>query len=245
MAYLYRHIRLDKNEPFYIGIGSDVDYVRASSKKNRNIYWERIVNRVEYRIEIILDDLTWEQSCEKEIEFIALYGRADLKKGTLCNLTDGGEGAFGLVVSKETRSRRSESYKGRFVGEKNPFYGKKHSEETKRKISEAKTGIPSPTKGLIFSQERKDEMSKLKKGNKNMLGKKHSLESRKKMSEKAKGRVGWNKGIPRTEEEKLNLSKKMKGRTAWNKGKVGIYSNETIEKIKTSLRKYNTENRIN
>jgi hypothetical protein len=23
MAYIYRHIRLDKNEPFYIGIGSD------------------------------------------------------------------------------------------------------------------------------------------------------------------------------------------------------------------------------
>jgi hypothetical protein len=23
MAYLYRHIRHDKNEPFYIGIGSD------------------------------------------------------------------------------------------------------------------------------------------------------------------------------------------------------------------------------
>jgi hypothetical protein len=23
MIYLYRHIRLDKNEPFYIGIGED------------------------------------------------------------------------------------------------------------------------------------------------------------------------------------------------------------------------------
>lgn len=23
MAYVYRHIRLDKNEPFYIGIGKD------------------------------------------------------------------------------------------------------------------------------------------------------------------------------------------------------------------------------
>lgn len=28
MAYLYRHIRLDKNEPFYIGIGSDSNYNR-------------------------------------------------------------------------------------------------------------------------------------------------------------------------------------------------------------------------
>jgi hypothetical protein len=32
MAYLYRHIRLDKNEPFYIGIGSDKQYKRAYNK---------------------------------------------------------------------------------------------------------------------------------------------------------------------------------------------------------------------
>jgi hypothetical protein len=29
MAYLYRHIRHDKNEPFYIGIGSDNNYKRS------------------------------------------------------------------------------------------------------------------------------------------------------------------------------------------------------------------------
>ena len=34
MAILYRHIRLDKNVPFYIGIGKDIK--RAYSKSNRN-----------------------------------------------------------------------------------------------------------------------------------------------------------------------------------------------------------------
>ena len=33
MAYLYRHIREDKNEPFYIGIGSDSTYKRANQTK--------------------------------------------------------------------------------------------------------------------------------------------------------------------------------------------------------------------
>jgi hypothetical protein len=35
MAYLYRYIRLDKNKPFYIGIGSDNkgQYKRAYNKK--------------------------------------------------------------------------------------------------------------------------------------------------------------------------------------------------------------------
>jgi hypothetical protein len=36
-----------------------------------------------------------------EIELIAEYGRRDLKTGTLCNLTDGGEGAVGCLGAAE------------------------------------------------------------------------------------------------------------------------------------------------
>lgn len=34
--YLYRHIRLDKNEPFYIGIGTKI--VKTSEYRRANIY---------------------------------------------------------------------------------------------------------------------------------------------------------------------------------------------------------------
>jgi hypothetical protein len=51
MAYLYRHIRLDKNVPFYIGIGKyDDQFKRAYSVKNRNVYWNNIVNLTEYKV---------------------------------------------------------------------------------------------------------------------------------------------------------------------------------------------------
>ena len=46
MAYLYRHIRLDKNEPFYIGIGSDEQYGRANSKHNRNKLWNGVIKKI-------------------------------------------------------------------------------------------------------------------------------------------------------------------------------------------------------
>ena len=45
MAYIYKHIRLDTNEVFYIGIGSDNTYKRANLKKGRNIYWNNIINK--------------------------------------------------------------------------------------------------------------------------------------------------------------------------------------------------------
>jgi hypothetical protein len=103
MAYLYRHIRLDKNEPFYVGIGSDNNYKRAYNKKGRSYSWKDIAYNVDYDINIILDNLTWEEACVKEIEFIALYGRIDLGKGLLVNMTDGGEGQYGRKINEITR----------------------------------------------------------------------------------------------------------------------------------------------
>jgi hypothetical protein len=111
MAYVYRHIRLDKNEPFYIGIGSDDKYYRANKKSQRNIHWKRVVAKTPYEIEIMLDNLTWDEACEKEREFIKLYGRVNLKTGPLTNMTDGGDGTLGLVVSDETREKLSKSIK--------------------------------------------------------------------------------------------------------------------------------------
>lgn len=50
--YLYRHIRLDKNEPFYIGIGTKSEqdlkygyYGRASANHVDNNIWIKIINK--------------------------------------------------------------------------------------------------------------------------------------------------------------------------------------------------------
>ena len=40
----------------------------------------------------------------------------------------------GLIRSPETRNKISESRKGKYGGDENPFFGKKHTEETKQKI---------------------------------------------------------------------------------------------------------------
>lgn len=107
MAYVYRHIRLDKNIPFYIGIGSDNKgkFSRANRKENRNIHWHDIVNRYGYRVDILWDDISWEEAITKEIEFISMYGRVDINTGTLVNLTSGGQGNSGMIYSKETREK--------------------------------------------------------------------------------------------------------------------------------------------
>lgn len=110
-CYVYRHIRLDKNEPFYVGIGSDKYYYRAyqDKPKTRNKYWNRIAAKTDYEVEIIMDGLSWEEALKKEIEFISLYGRVNVNTGILCNLTDGGEGNKGYVPTKETLEKQKKA----------------------------------------------------------------------------------------------------------------------------------------
>jgi len=149
MAFLYRHIRHDKNEPFYIGIATHLK--RAYEKGQRNSIWKSIVGKTEYTIEIIFDDLTKEQAYEKEKEFIRLYGKICNNTGTLANLTDGGETLSdynkGRKASEETRHKLREAAKrkkprSRECYEKTAaaLRGRPKSEEHKRKLSEYFTG---------------------------------------------------------------------------------------------------------
>lgn len=67
-------------------------------------------------------------------------------------------------------------------GEKNPFYGKHHTDETKIKISKA-------NKGKKRTEEERARMSEERRGDKNhFFGKTHTEESRLKMSLKRAGK---------------------------------------------------------
>lgn len=95
--YLYRHVRLDTNKPFYIGIGTKLEgtktylsqYRRAYTKSNRNSYWKSIVNNTEHKVEILLESDSYTFIQDKEKELIKLYGRKS-DGGTLCNIEGGG-----------------------------------------------------------------------------------------------------------------------------------------------------------
>lgn len=98
--FVYKHIREDKGNIFYIGIGkirSDkaattfrMKHYRAFSKQGRNPIWKRIVNKTIYKVEIIITGITFEEAKDLEIELISKYGKIK-DKGLLSNISDGGE----------------------------------------------------------------------------------------------------------------------------------------------------------
>ena len=139
---VYRHRTLDTHEVFYIGIGS----VKRSKSKHRSSFWKNVVNKHGYYIEIIKNNLSWEEACELEQLLIQEYGRRDLQTGILVNLTDGGEGSPGTIISEETKLKLRDKNKG-----------KKLTEEHKKKIGLANKGRkPS----LIVEQKRLEKITK-------------------------------------------------------------------------------------
>jgi hypothetical protein len=136
MAIVYIHRRKDIDDPFlsvfYVGIGKTEKRAYQTYNRNNN-YWHNIIKKHDYTVEITHNNILWEEACAIEKYLIYFYGRLDKKEGKLCNLTDGGEGTIGVIVSDTTRIKRSENVKGEknpmygvhLSGEKNPMYGRK------------------------------------------------------------------------------------------------------------------------
>ena len=165
MFYVYEHWRPDKDEPFYVGKGRGS---RANMMARRNMHHKAIqskLHRLGFAVEvrIVASNLTEEQAFEMEKNRISMWRAAGID---LTNMTDGGEGPAGRIGLR---------------GEKSPLYGKpshmlgkKHTEETRKKLSDA-AKRRKPRLGAVLSEETKRKISESRKG------KKHSEETKEKM----------------------------------------------------------------
>lgn len=115
--YVYRHRRADNNKIFYVGKGKynsnprykNQNYQRAYDKVLRSDFWKNIIKKTDYTVEIVAENLCEEEAFELEILLISEYGRRCSKKGFLCNLTDGGDGASGYKFTPEQKENLSVS----------------------------------------------------------------------------------------------------------------------------------------
>jgi len=116
--YVYKHIRTDTGEVFYVGKGSfrkdrKASYERAyDNNHSRNFHWKHIVDKCGFKVEIFASCKTDKEAQRLEKELIAEIGRKDIRKGPLVNFTDGGDGHCGIIASPELRRKRSLSSRG-------------------------------------------------------------------------------------------------------------------------------------
>lgn len=155
--YLYRHIRLDTCQPFYIGIGgkeaSKGGYYRAARVSNRNKIWNDIYKgcKGNIAVEILSESDSWQFIKRKEIEFILLYGRKNNSSGILANMTDGGDGSVGAVYTEERRKKQSLT----LSNSPHSLKGKKLPDWWKEKIRQTRFGADNPMYGKQSIQAKK------------------------------------------------------------------------------------------
>lgn len=145
MAFVYLHRELDTGNVFYIGIGIAKGCKhRAYRNEGRNNLWTKIFNKHGKAVEILIDNISWQAACFIETSLIQKYGRVCLKTGCLANMTNGGEGANGVIRSEKTKQILREINTGKTGFMK----GKKFPQSVRNNMSKARMGKAPWNKGL-------------------------------------------------------------------------------------------------
>lgn len=162
-------------------------HIRSANKNKTNYHLHNSISKYgEDNFEVIpLESTNSKREADKlERKFIKQF---NTYKKIGYNMTPGGEGAG--------------------KGEDHPMYGRSHTEETKKKISES-------NKNKNFSKETREKISKAKSGkNHHMYGKSHTKEAKTKISESLSGDNHYLYGKSLNDEikEKISKSKSHKG----------------------------------
>lgn len=194
------YIHTSPNNKKYVGITSKSPIERwgkgGSSYKDNKHFWNAIQKYGwdNFTHEVVAQHLTLKQACDLEVELIAKYDAMNPDKGY--NHTTGGNWSR---PDEETRKRLSRAIKQNRAD--NPevvekiraaLMGHEVSAETRRKISEANTGMK------VSEKERERRRNY-----------RHSLET----LEKLRGHSPWCKGLTKDTDPRLKkLSEMMKGR---------------------------------
>ena len=155
LIYIVEHIDTGKK---YIGFtSSEANYTKRMSNyrrasENRHIHHAiRKYGWNAFMMYQIYGSKDVEHAKEMEKFFISYYDT--FHNGY--NTTLGGEGVSGIKFSDQERKNR----KARMTGSRNPFYGRKHSEETKQILKIKSSNRQSPMKGKITPQSVRDKQS--------------------------------------------------------------------------------------
>ena len=138
------------NGKWYIGISSQVArrWIEHKSGHGSKLVYQAIKK---YGLDSLKFDILCE-GCKENIKKleIAMIEKYNSMAPNGYNLTAGGEGSVGYTHSEETRRKMRESR----TGKRNGMYGKKHSKETRRKIASKAKGRKCPHIATLNAKQK-------------------------------------------------------------------------------------------
>jgi len=146
----------------------------------------------------------------------------------------------GKQRNNETKKKISQTKTGKYIGEKHPFYGGHHSEESKKKMSEANIGRPAHNKGKSMSKEQRQKLIEIRTGTH------HTEETKQKMSEVRRGENNpmYRKQFSESHKKKISQNHYCKGKFGFDNPSsipvicittLNIYASATDAERKTGI----------
>ena len=150
--YTYAYLREDRT-PYYVGKGKERRiYLKGKGEVNPPKDKSRII--------FLKQNLTEEEAFKHEIYMISIFGRKDLGTGILYNMTNGGDGCSGYIVSEEEKQKRRDRMNN-IPKEKHPAFGKKRPDISKIMTSD-KNPMKNPEIVEKFSGKNSNRSKKWK-----------------------------------------------------------------------------------
>jgi len=208
-------------DKFYVGVTSQKNvYTRIRQHKKGKQFIDKQIKEIGWEGNfdwwVVEEDVPSNQISEREQHWVELFNSVHPNG---YNKTCGGISK--LTVSDDTRKKIRQNALARDIsGEKNPHYGKKHTEEAKEKIRQARLGKSSWNKGIPCSDEQKEvlrekALARDLSGEKNpFYGKHHTKATKEKNRQAHLGKPSARKGEHHTEETKAILRAKALARAA-------------------------------
>lgn len=175
---------------------------------------------------IVKNNLTKDEADILEIELIEKYDTQNPKNGY--NIRNGGSHG---KLSEESKEKLKETMKGRYDGEKNPFYGKTHSKEVRKILSKTakRTANNKNKEELHNHMVEMAQIAKRKRDNGEIVFEKTGPKSKevkeklsKALKEYYKTHEHPTKGTHKTEAQKEHMRQKMTGRIMTEEHKKNI-----------------------
>ena len=185
---IYKHTN-KINGKCYIGLTSQKTYNRWKGGKGyvNNRYFTNAINKYgwnNFKHETLVKDIKTFELAKKLEKFYIKYYHSYIKdkKCNGYNLTKGGDGSLGHIVSEKTRRRLSQTTRKYYSKEENR---KRASDTTKKLWLDENYRLNNSIKHKEYFKNH-PEMIEQKRNRKSMLGKHHKEESKIKMSKTMK-----------------------------------------------------------
>lgn len=190
-----------EHEPFYVGKGYGfrdrrhlTDFILRTDKNKLKVNKIKKIIASGLEVDVIRyrENILEKEAFDLEKDLISKIGRIDLKLGSLTNLTDGGEGDCGNVLSDEVKEKLRQAH----LGKKMSLEARQHMSVGQRRkwdnmSDEDKQAWGKKTRDF-FTEEKRKEWGKNLRGEKNPnFGNRWNDEQRKRASEYAKKNGKW------------------------------------------------------